>query len=75
MRAGIASGNYRGWSNVPEWGGHPRLQGHEDGLMELMAQLMFEGFDVANGTWSREHMGLTGAIVPDGLVYLFDTPY
>ena len=75
MRDGVGSGTYRRWRRVPEWEGHPQLQAHEDGLMEMMAQLMAEGLHVANGTRSWEHMGREGAIAPDGMVYLLVSPY
>ena len=75
MRDRVSSGTWQAWARVPEWRGHTQLQGHEDGLMELMRQFMEADLDIASGTRSREHMGHAGAIVPDGMVYLFDSPY
>ena len=74
-RDGIPASDREQWARVPEWRGHPRLQAHEDGWMELMRQFASWGLEIASGTRSREHMGHAGAIVPDGMVFLINSPY
>ena len=75
MRDGVGFRTLDRWRSVPEWRERPQLQAHEDGLMQLMVQFMVRGLDVAKGTRSWEHMGHDGAIAPDGMVYLLDSPY
>ena len=62
-------------SKVASWQERPRLQPHEDGLMELMGQFMAAKLPVAAGWRSWEHLGSGGGISPDGLVYVGNSPY
>ena len=52
-----------------------RLQDHEDGVMELMGEFAAAGLVGAAGWRCWEHMGGSGGIAPDGLVYVEHSPY
>ena len=54
--------------------GH-RLQAHEGGVMNLMGQFAADGIPGAAGWRCWEHMGGSGGIAPDGLVYVEQSPY
>ena len=54
--------------------GH-RLQDHEDGVMELVGEFAAAGLVGAAGWRCWEHMGGSGGIAPDGLVYVEHSPY
>ena len=59
---------------LPDPVGH-RLQDHEDGVMELMGEFAAAGLVGAAGWRCWEHMGGSGGIAPDGLVYVEHSPY
>ena len=52
-----------------------RLQEHEDGVMDLVGQFAAAGAVGAAGWRCWEHMGGSGGIAPDGLVYVEHSPY
>ena len=54
--------------------GH-RLRAHEDGVMELVGKFAAAGLVGAAGWRCWEHMGGSGGIAPDGLVYVEHSPY
>ena len=53
----------------------PRLQDEEDRIMDLMGEFAAAGVVGAAGWRCREHMGGSGGIAPDGLVYVEHSPY
>ena len=53
---------------------HPR-QAHEAGVMELVGKFAAAGLVGAAGWRCWEHMGGSGGIAPDGLVYVEHSPY
>ena len=62
-------------SEAWSWLRRPKLQAHEDGLMDLMGTFMAAGLPVAAGWRSWEPLGGGGGIAPDGMVYLHHSPY
>ena len=54
--------------------GH-RRQAHEDGVMGLMGKFAAAGIPGAAGWRCWEHVGGSGGIAPDGLVYVEQSPY
>ena len=57
------------------WVSQVGLRAHEDGIMSLMGQFLARGLPVAAGWRSWEHLGRSGGIAPDGLVFLERSPY
>lgn len=48
---------------------------HEDGVLQVMESFRLNGFAVAAGWRSWEHLGGGGGIAPDGMVYLEESPF
>ena len=57
------------------WVGSPRLREHEEGVMSFLSFLIASDRPVAAGWRSWEHLGGSGGISPDGLVYLERSPF
>ena len=57
------------------WLSTGRLKKHEEGLMELVGGLAAAGCPAAAGWRYWEHLGGSGGIVPDALVWLEQSPY
>ena len=57
------------------WVNQVGLRAHEDGVMSIMDCFLARGLHVAAGWRSWEHLGLSGGIAPDGLVFLERSPY
>ena len=55
--------------------GADRIQRHEDGVMRLMGEFALAKCPVAAGWRSWEHLGSSGGIAPDGMVYLSESPF
>ena len=48
---------------------------HEYGVMDLLSRFLAAGCPVANGWRDNEPMGFEGGIVPDGMVYVLQSPF
>ena len=55
--------------------GEYRIRSHEALLRGLMGEFARVGCDIACGDRSWEHMGSSGGLSPDGMVFLSDSPY
>ena len=67
--------DYKSRAQASSWIKMPRLREHEDGVMSILSQFRASGAPVASGWRSWEHLGGSGGIAPDGLVYLRQSPY
>ena len=58
------------------WVNKSSLRAHEDGVMSFIGHfLLARGLPVAAGWRSWEHLGGSGGISPDGLVFLTRSPF
>ena len=57
------------------WINRPSLRAHEDGIMSFIGHCLAAGIPVAAGWRSWEHLGGSGGISPDGMVFLEHSPY
>ena len=67
--------DYKSRAQASSWIKMPRLREHEDGVMSILSQFRVWDAPVASGWRSWEHLGGSGGIAPDGLVYLRESPY
>ena len=57
------------------WVGRPSRRAHEDGVMSFISHFLAVGLPAAAGWRSWEHLGGSGGISPDGLVFLERSPF
>ena len=57
------------------WVNRPALRAHEDGVMSFIGRFLEAGLPAAAGWRSWEHLGGSGGISPDGLVFLERSPF
>ena len=72
---GTSNGRAAMRRHLPPWERRGVSQSHEDQVMDVMGRFMALGLAVAAGWRSWEHMGAHGAIKPDGMVRLTQSPY
>ena len=57
------------------WINRPSLRAHEAGIMSFIGHFLAAGLPAAAGWRSWEHLGGSGGISPDGMVFLEESPY
>ena len=57
------------------WVNQKSLRDHEEGIMSFMAHFLARKLPVAAGWRSWEHLGRSGGIAPDGMVFLERSPF
>lgn len=67
--------DYERRAQASSWVKMPSRREHEDGVMSVMGEFRVKGAPVASGWRCWEHLGGSGGIAPDGLVYLKESPY
>ena len=60
---------------MPGWMDRKNMKRHEQGVMDLVREFMEGGVPAAAGWRSWEHLGGSGGIAPDAMVYLKESPY
>ena len=60
---------------MPGWMDRKNVKAHEQGVMNLVCEFGEAGLPVAAGWRSWEHLGGSGGIAPDAMVYLQESPY